>query len=298
MRLNLKQIEVFRAIMLTGSISGAAKLLHVSQPAVSRLIGYTEQRLGLSLFERIKGRLYPTPEARHLFIEVNSVYLGVQRVNEVAEDLIQNRMGHLRIACSPSLGQGLIPNAIAKFHRTLPDTRVILHTMIPDVLLQAVLTQQVELGIAFLHEGHPNVQSRVLYENHLVVALPATHPLTAKNTINVEDLVGQPFIGYGSDIPIGQIVRQLFNNEGIVVRPIVESQQIHVACALVQAGVGIALIDEITASGPVWTNVVFRPLSPTAKTPISIIYGMYEPLSRLAQEFISTLESIQVHWSR
>ncbi|NOJ99318.1 LysR family transcriptional regulator, partial [Corallococcus coralloides] len=69
MRLNLKQIEVFRAIMLTGSISGAAKLLHVSQPAVSRLIGYTEQRLGLSLFERIKGRLYPTPEARHLFIE-------------------------------------------------------------------------------------------------------------------------------------------------------------------------------------------------------------------------------------
>ncbi|MFK3707389.1 LysR family transcriptional regulator [Raoultella sp. BIGb0138] len=298
MRLNLKQIEVFRAIMLTGSISGAAKLLHVSQPAVSRLISYTEQRLGLSLFERIKGRLYPTPEARHLFIEVNSVYLGVQRVNEVAEDLIQNRMGHLRIACSPSLGQGLIPNAIAKFHRTLPDARVILHTMIPDVLLQAVLTQQVELGIAFLHEGHPNVQSRVLYENHLVVALPATHPLTAKNIINVEDLVGQPFIGYGSDIPIGQIVRQLFNNEGIVVRPIVESQQIHVACALVQAGVGIALIDEITASGPVWTNVVFRPISPTAKTPISIIHGMYEPLSRLAQEFITTLESIQVHWSR
>lgn len=298
MRLNLKQIEVFRAIMLTGSISGAAKLLHVSQPAVSRLIGYTEQRLGLSLFERIKGRLYPTPEARHLFIEVNSVYLGVQRVNEVAEDLIQNRMGHLRIACSPSLGQGLIPSAIAKFHRQLPEARVILHTMIPDVLMQAVLTQQVELGIAFLHEGHPNLQSRVLYENHLVVALPATHPLTAKNVINVEDLVGQPFIGYGSDIPIGQLVRKLLDNEGVMLRPTVEVQQIHVACALVQAGVGIALIDEITASGPVWTNVVFRPLSPTAKTPISIIHGMYEPLSRLAQEFINTLESIQVHWSR
>ncbi|CAJ3076526.1 LysR family transcriptional regulator [Burkholderia pseudomallei] len=63
MRLNLRQIEVFRAIMLTGSISGAAKLLHVSQPAVSRLISYAEQRLGLALFERIKGRLYPTPEA-------------------------------------------------------------------------------------------------------------------------------------------------------------------------------------------------------------------------------------------
>lgn len=64
MRINLRQIEVFRAIMMTGSISGAAKLLNVSQPAISRLISYTETRVGLVLFERIKGRLYPTPEAR------------------------------------------------------------------------------------------------------------------------------------------------------------------------------------------------------------------------------------------
>ena len=74
MKLNLRQIEVFRAIMLSGSISGASKLLFVSQPAVSRLIAYTEQRLGLMLFQRIKGRLYPTPEARRLFVEVTALY--------------------------------------------------------------------------------------------------------------------------------------------------------------------------------------------------------------------------------
>lgn len=86
MKLNLRQIEVFRAIMLSGSISGASKLLFVSQPAVSRLIAYTEQRLGLMLFERIKGRLYPTPEARRLFVEVTALYQNVQRVNEVADN--------------------------------------------------------------------------------------------------------------------------------------------------------------------------------------------------------------------
>jgi DNA-binding transcriptional LysR family regulator len=112
LRLNLRQIEVFRATMLTGSISGAAKLLHVSQPAVSRLISTTEQRLGLLFFQRIKGRLYPTPEAQRLFQAVDVVYQGVERVNEVAEDLVGNRMGHLRIACNPSLGQLLIPHAV------------------------------------------------------------------------------------------------------------------------------------------------------------------------------------------
>ena len=64
MKINLRQIEVFRAIMLTHSMSGAAKALHVSQPAISRLVSHTEQRLGLKLFERIKGRLYPTPARR------------------------------------------------------------------------------------------------------------------------------------------------------------------------------------------------------------------------------------------
>src|SRR3546814_17260281 len=71
MSLNLRQIEVFRAVMSTGSISGASKVLHVSQPAVSRLLSYTETRVGFPLFERIKGRLYATPEAKRLFREVD-----------------------------------------------------------------------------------------------------------------------------------------------------------------------------------------------------------------------------------
>ncbi|WP_323121219.1 LysR family transcriptional regulator [Burkholderia alba] len=292
MRLNLRQIEVFRAIMLTGSISGAAKLLHVSQPAVSRLISYAEQRLGLALFERIKGRLYPTPEAQRLFVEVNAVYQGVQRVNEVAEDLIENRMGHLRIACSPNLGQSLLPLAIARFYERFPDVRIILHTMIPGVLLQAVLTQQVELGIAFLEDSHPNVESIPLYENRMVAAVPAAHPFAARDTLAIRDLADTPLIGYGSDIPLGQLMRRLFHDEGLVPQVKVEVQQAHVACALVQAGTGIALIDELTVNGPVWPHIVVKPILPTLAAPVSVMHPVLAPLSRLAHEFIGTLQTL------
>jgi DNA-binding transcriptional LysR family regulator len=292
LRLNLRQIEVFRAIMLTGSISGAAKLLHVSQPAVSRLISYAEQRLGLSLFERIKGRLYPTPEARRLFTEVNVVYQGVQRVNEVAEDLIENRIGHLRIACSPNLGQSLIPRAIALFYERFPDVRIILHTLLPNILLQAVLTQQVDVGIAFMQETHPNVQIRTIHENRIVAALPVGHPLAQRETLHVRDLVDQPFIGYGSDIPFGQLVRKMFVDADCTLRIKTEVQQAHVACALVQAGVGIALIDELTIGGPAWSNMVVRPVEPAVAAPVSVIHAVLEPLSRTAQAFIATLETL------
>ena len=292
MSLNLRQIEVFRATMLTGSISGAAKLLHVSSPAVSRLISSTEQRLGLTFFKRIKGRLYPTPEARRLFLEVDAVYQSVERVNEVAEDLVGNRAGHLRIACSPSLGQLMLPHAVNRFYERLPDVRIILHTLLPSVLLQTVLTQQVELGVAFIQETHPNLIQRPLYENRLVAALPKDHPLAAKDCLELKDFLNEPFIGYGADSAIGRLVRKLFMEEGLTVRAKVEVQQVHVACAFVHDGLGISIIDELSAMSPVWPNLVTRPVNPSTTAPISIIHGAFTPPSRLAQEFIATLEEM------
>ena len=93
--LNLRQIEVFRAIMMAGSISGAGRMLHVSQPAVSRVLALTESRLGYRLFERVKSRLSPTAEARRLYAEVEQVYGGIERVNDLAASLGQSGAGML-----------------------------------------------------------------------------------------------------------------------------------------------------------------------------------------------------------
>lgn len=294
MRLNLRQIEVFRTIMLTHSISGAAKVLHVSQPAVSRLISHTEQRLGLRLFERIKGRLYPTPEAKQLFVEVNAVYNSVQRVNEVAEDLIEHRSGLLRIACSANLSQSLLPKAISAFLQRYPDVRIVLQTIAPHALVQNLFALQVELGIAYMPITHPSLAMELLYENRIVAVLPASHPLAARPQLHIDDLVDEPFIGYASDIPVGRLVRQLFADAQRYPQPRVEVQQVHVACALVEAGVGIALADEQTVQGQNWRGIVTRPVVPNIPTPVHVFYPVYEPLSRPAQEFIATLKSLPI----
>jgi DNA-binding transcriptional LysR family regulator len=298
MKLNLRQIEVFRAIMVTGSVTGAANLLSVSQPAISRLLSYTEQRLGMVLFERVKNRLHPTPEARRLLAEVNSVYQAVQRVNELAEDLIEHRHGHLRIACSPSLGQGLLPRAVAQFLGAYPDARVSILTLIPSVLTHALLNQQADLGVVLLADAHPNLQSKLLYPNRLLVAMPQGHRLQDLEEVDLTELAGEHFVGYGSDMPIGNLLKQLFLDANLVVRPKVDAQQVHVACALVQEGVGLALIDELTAAGPVWTKVVKRPLRQMVDIPVHIQRHAMEPLSRLGHAFVETLEGMKADWSR
>lgn len=282
--------------MLTGSISGAAKLLNVSQPAVSRLIAYTESRVGLILFERIKGRLYPTPEARRLFIEVDVVYQGVQRVNEVASDLVEKRSGTLRLAVSPSLGQTLLPMAVAKFRDRFPDVKIHLQTLVSPHLAQALLTQQAEVGVATIFKlDHPNLEVRPIYEDRLVAVLPATHPLADHKELHVRDLVNLNLIGYDVDSPFGQLIEQMFQSEGLEPRLSVEVRLTHIACAMVQAGAGVAIVDELAVVGRVWPDVVVRPILPATVMPVNLLHLRFEPLSRLAQDFIDTLTNLRYH---
>jgi len=292
MMMNLRQMEIFRAIMLTGSISAAAKLLHVSQPAVSRLIAYTEQRIGLVLFKRIKGRLYPTPEADRLFIEIRTLFQSVERVNEVAEDLVEQRIGHLRIACSSNLGQSLLPKAIKAFSDKHPLPHIIMHTSAPQVMLQELLSQQVELGVAFLPISHPNLESVRLYENRIIAILPKGHKLSEKPVLQIADFLGESLIGYCSDIPFGGLVRQMFDNARQLSCAKIEVQQVHVACALVEAGLGVALVDEQTVANSNWTNLVARPIEPAMSAPVHVFWRLYTPLSRNAQTFIEILRNI------
>jgi DNA-binding transcriptional LysR family regulator len=298
MQLNLRQIEVFRALMVAGSISGAAKLLFISQPGVSRMIAHIESRLGLELFKRIKGRLYPTPEARRLFVEVESVYQGVQRVNEIAGDLVEQTTGSLRLVVSPSLGQTLIPMAIAEFRRRFPQVKVNLVTQVSTQLVQTLLMQQAELGIAMFPIDHPNLQVRPIYEDHLVVMLPANHPLASRSELHLRELVDLELIGYARDTPFGHLIDQMFNAADLTLRLAIEVRLTHIACAMVQAGIGVAIADEIALMGRAFSDVVVRPLLPDTFIEVNVMHSSYHPLSRVAQDFIETLTNLQSHTLR
>ena len=75
--INFRQIEVFRAVMIARSVSGAADILNVTQPGLSRTLKQMESKLDIELFVRKKGRLFPTPEAEELFAEVQSIYKNI-----------------------------------------------------------------------------------------------------------------------------------------------------------------------------------------------------------------------------
>ncbi|WP_233238742.1 LysR substrate-binding domain-containing protein [Bordetella sp. LUAb4] len=291
--MNLRQIEVFRAVMLAGSVSGAAQLLHVSQPAVSRLISYTESRLGFVLFQRLRGRLHPTPEAHKLFNEVEVLYQGVQRINGLASDMANQTGGVLRVACSPSLAYALMPMAIAKFSQRFPDVQVTLEGMLADTLIDSVLTQRADVLVAMVPVQHPRIQVHKLFRNRVVAVLPPEHKLADRKRLRVTDLKNERIIGYGAETPLAHAIGRLYDGARIAPRWVAEVMQTHVACAMVHQGLGIALVDELAQMGGAWPDLHVRELTPTIDLQVRIGYPRHEPLSAMVQAFVDEVQALR-----
>lgn len=294
MTLNLRQIEIFRAVMTTGSISGASQLLFVSQPAVSRLLSHTEQRVGFALFERIKGRLYATPEAKKLFHEVEAVYQAVQRVNDLAGDLARNRSGILNIVSSPSVGQMLIPEALAQFKALHPDVKVTFQCMAYPHLKERLLQRQADLGVIILPMEHPNLEPTPLCRNRLVCILPYNHELTRRATLTLADLRPFPLVAYEKTTPFGAILERMYQAADEPLAASIEVGSPQNACALVQMGAGVALVDEFSVRSWAGQNshLVVRPVAAAPVLEVNMVHMRFEPPSQLTQAFIAQLRQL------
>ncbi|RZI63497.1 LysR family transcriptional regulator [Variovorax guangxiensis] len=292
MSINLRQIEVFRAVMSTGSIRGASQLLFVSQPAVSRLLSHTESRVGFALFERIKGRLYATPEGKKLFHEIERMYQGVQRVNELAQELAENRQGILNIVSSPSIGQMMIPQAIAAFREAHPQVKLSFQYLGYAPLKERLLNHQADLGITILPVEHPNLDVTPLARGQLVCICPYNHPLSRLATLTLADMRPYPLISYERATPFGVIVEHMYDAADEPLRSAIEVGSPQNACSLVQAGAGIALVDEFSVRNWPTQQLIVRPVAKAPVLQANLVHPRFDPLSKLAQSFVQVLREL------
>lgn len=292
MKFRLRQMEVFRAVMLTGSINGAAKLLFTSQPAVSRIVSHTEQTLQLALFNRVKGKLIPTPEGEALFREVDEFYQQALRVDEFARGLALGPSGTLRISCSPSLSRSILPRAITAFQKRYPNIRVDVHTTLLNGMAQEVLSNKVDLAMSVLPVDHPNLNVTPFTEGRMVCVVPAGHELSQLASVDISDLARHTLIAHHPSIAFGQLVASAFRKAGITLSSQVDIYETDVACALVRAGAGVAMVDEFTVAGLAWPDLRVLPLASEIKLTPSIVRSAFETRTTHADKFAEVLHAL------
>ncbi len=288
--MSLRQLEVFRAIMITGSVSEAARMLFIAQPSVSRVLSLTEQRLSFPLFERARGRLYPTPEATRIFEEVERTYEGVQRVDELVRAIVDGRSGKLNVVCSPSLGVHLVPRAVARFNQRYPVLPIHFEPLTHDNLIRRVLFGKNTLGVSMFELTHPNLIVEPLIEVPLMCTIPRGW-LDASEAVSLTELMSLPWIDYDHDTPLGRVVGDAFGN-AMRPEPIVKVRSAISACALVREGIGVALVDPFCLDLALRRRIDVRPLRPEKKLKVHAVYSRAEPLAHTARRFVKTLREV------
>jgi DNA-binding transcriptional LysR family regulator len=289
MAINARQLEVFRAVMRSGSLTAAARMLNVSQPAASKVLRYMETQLGYALFERVAGRLHPTAEAHLLFGDADRVFRELEAVRELAYRIKQNKAGLLRIGASAPPTFSLVPNAIRRFRAMVgPDVKVVVRTLPAAMINELIMIGDIDLGISLNSATNPLVKSELLSTTRIVAVVPEDSPLAALEVVRVPDIAGYELISYGSHAEIGALLDTVFEAEGETRRISIEISLSLTSLPLVQAGLGIALTDAMFPWES-FAGVVARPFEPTVMMGVHLLTSQDRPLQRLASQFVGCL---------
>ena len=278
--------------MLTGMVTRAAELLYVTQPAVTRLIADLELAAGFTLFERRKKRLVPTPEAHQLYAEVEKSFISVERIGQIAEGIRDFRKGSLQVASMPAMALDCLPTVMRRFLQRRPDISVSLQIRSSERVLEWLATQQFDIGFIATDASHAAVEIETLLTTRLVCVMPDGHHLALNRVITPVDLRHEPFVSLGPELGIRFHIDAVFAEADIPQRRIIEVQLSAAACSLVLQGIGVSLVDPVTAANYLSRGVVARPFQPGIPFVFSVVHPRHQPRSRLAAEFLDDVRIV------
>lgn len=291
MAIEHRQLEVFRAIMTSGSVTSAAGMLHSSQPTLSRDLARLEQQLGFTLFDRIRGRLQPTTRAQVLFEEVQRSYIGLERILATAASLSQFAHGQLSIVCLPVFSHSLLPAVCRRFMTEYPGASIAITPQESPLLEEWLTTQRHDLGLTEHDSPPPATRIRNLLVANEVCVIPDGHPLLSRPVLSPRDFADERFISLSPTDPYRLQLDDVFRAHAISRRMVLETHSAVSVCSMVREGLGVAIVNPLTALDFAGRGLSIRPFSEAIPFRVSLVSPEHRPSSPLTEHFIAALRA-------
>lgn len=282
----VKQLEAFHAVMATGSMTSAAAGLHVSQPAVSKLIGMLEKECGFPLFTRRGNRLTATAEGELLYSEVERMMLGTKEIKRKAGEIREKSFGSLNVAAFPALSTHTLPGIVTRFCRNHPNVRVQLTGRSSVFMVNWLAAQRVDLGISVLHVDQAGFDCQRVLRMEAVCALPAGHALGRHKVLTAQQIAAEPLISLSNEDKARIMVDQFFEAANVRTRTVVETQLSESACQFVAEGAGVSIVEPLSTLGFSDQQIIVRPITPRFFFDIWLVTPTLRPTSLITLEFI------------
>ena len=289
--LNVKRLSVFRAVVRAGSISAAARQLHISQPGVTKTIRLLEEEVGLTLFSRIGGRLVLTPEADGLMSSVERLFGSVGTLEQMVEEIRDGFSGSISVATVPTLSATLVATAVERFHRNYPRVRFDLRALPTRLVMDAVATHQVDVGIVDASESGIDMEGIELCRSEIGCLVRTDNPLARRKRLTTSDIAAQTIISFSGDTFTGGQLRTALRDTQTKGQVTFTVNNTQTAYALVQAGVGIGIVDSFPMITGTFTNLVMLPFRPLIHTNPHVIFSKTHVVPLVARNFVEVLQA-------
>ena len=287
--MNLRQMEVFNAIMRAGSVTAAARLLNVTQPAVSTVLRHCESQLRVKLFDRIGGRLHPTQEAHAIYPDIANIFQRVETVTRITQDLVGGRLGQVTIAATFTAANGPLAAAIAAFVQKRPAVRVALHALPSAQVIERVARREADFGLCYAPARDPAIEAELLRTTEIACILPRSHPLARLDAVPIEALSGKDIITYAPHTAIGKPVEEAFHKAGVELNRRIQVNYSMSAFILASKGAGIAMVEPMLFDSAVMPSLVARPIHPTIEVRTMLIHPIGRPPTKTSQKLVELI---------
>lgn len=288
---DIRQLEAFHAILQTGSMSSAASLLGITQPAVSALLARMEKQVALTLFTRQGRRLVPTAEAEQIFGEVSEALAALERVGNAFHSLKHAYAGTLTIAAHPTASIYWLPPILARFQARRPDVIVRVVSRSSEALRSSAGNDAFDIGIAETAPDWPKVRAQ-RFRSRCVVAMRPDHPLAQKKTITPHDLDGQRFVALTRWQSTFHHVKAAFEDASARWDVVAECEYFATAFALVAAGTGVTIAEPVSAQAEEESGrVILREFKPDIRYDFALFHPGGRPASIISREFIDDIKA-------
>jgi len=282
----LRQIEIIRAMVRFQTTMAAARHLGLSQPAVSTAIRQIEAQLGFPLFERVNNRLFPLEAATIICEETEPMFAMHAALAERLQDLREAKVSRLRLLSTPPLGLGILPWVMEGFARRYPRLKVYFDVRDLADVVRGVESGKADLGFGLDLGPQPTLETQALFERRMVVVCRPDHPLAGQDVVGPQDLAGHPFVALDADTRMGAAVRAAFQS---VRQPFLfraEVRTCSTACALVEAGLGVSVVDPFSAEHAAHGRLAIRPFEPAIPSIVWVFWSNRKPISDTARRFL------------
>jgi len=260
--MRLRHIEVIQALLQTGNLGTAAELLQLPTATVSATLQDAEQQLGFLLFASVRGRMQATRETRELQPLLHRLYAEMEPLRRLASSLRQHQDPALRVVCTPTLAQQLLPQSLAALRRRFRETPCTLASQHTREIVRDLLLREVELGLSLHNPDHPQIHAQALAEGKLQLLAPHGWLQPRQKYIALQELAGQSMVGLEEQDTLSLMLDGKL--QALRPAPLVQTrvQTYQMMRSMVEAGEGLAIVDPFTAVGARAGGLDVCPLSP------------------------------------